>query len=110
MSQKKAASTKHVPTRTCVGCRETIAKRSLIRIVRGPDGIRVDPSGKASGRGAYLHQRRECWENALRGPLEQALKTDLTPDERDMLVRHMNQLPPDDGKPSGSPHSAGGIA
>jgi predicted RNA-binding protein YlxR (DUF448 family) len=108
MSQTKSASPKHVPLRMCVGCREALAKRSLIRVVRGPDGIRIDPSGKASGRGAYLHDRRECWEKALRGALGQALKAELTPAEREMLVNHMIRIPPDDGKPADSPKTAGG--
>jgi predicted RNA-binding protein YlxR (DUF448 family) len=108
MSRTKSAPPKRVPTRTCVGCRETLAKRSLIRIVRGPDGVRIDPSGKASGRGAYLHDRRECWEKALRGPLSQALKTDLTPAEREMLAEYLIRLPPDDGSPAGPPASGGG--
>lgn len=54
------------------------AKRSLIRIVRGPDGVRVDPTGKAPGRGAYLHDLRSCWEAGLRGPLSRALRAELS--------------------------------
>ena len=46
---------KHVPQRTCVACREVNEKRSLIRIVRGPEGVAVDKTGKMPGRGAYLH-------------------------------------------------------
>ena len=33
---------KHVPQRTCVACREVNEKRSLIRIVRGPEGVAVE--------------------------------------------------------------------
>jgi predicted RNA-binding protein YlxR (DUF448 family) len=108
MSQAKSAGQKHVPLRMCVGCREALAKRSLIRVVRSPEGVRIDPSGKASGRGAYLHDRRECWEKALRGPLGQALKTDLSPAEREILVGHMNRLPPDEGKSTDPPSASGG--
>jgi len=52
------------------------AKRSLVRVVRTPEGrVVVDPKGKAPGRGAYLHARRECWQAARRGnALRQALK------------------------------------
>ncbi len=108
MSQTKSAGPKHIPLRMCVGCREALAKRSLIRVVRGPDGIRIDPSGKASGRGAYLHDRRECWEKALRGALGQALKADLSTAEREVFVSHMIRLPPDDGKSTDPPNTAGG--
>lgn len=78
MSVKKRTRQKHVPQRTCVGCRQTLAKRELIRIVRRPDGVEIDKTGKLSGRGAYLHNRRSCWERGLRGSLARALKTELT--------------------------------
>lgn len=85
MSKKPVQRVKHVPQRTCVGCRTVIAKRSLIRIVRTAEGVRVDPTGKAAGRGAYLHDNRACWERGLRGALAHALKTELTRDERERL-------------------------
>ena len=45
------------PERTCVACRAKGGKRELIRVVRRPDGrVHSDPSGKAPGRGAYLHR------------------------------------------------------
>lgn len=69
---------KHVPQRTCVGCRQVLPKRTLIRIVRRPDGVVVDLTGKLAGRGAYLHNRRSCWERGLKGALAHALKTELT--------------------------------
>jgi len=43
---------RHIPQRTCVGCRQVRAKRELIRIVRTPEGrVLIDPTGKKSGRG-----------------------------------------------------------
>jgi len=83
---------KHVPQRTCVGCRQVQAKRSLIRIVRGPDGVRVDPTGKAPGRGAYLHDLRSCWEAALKGPLSRALRSELSAEERQGLEAYARSL------------------
>jgi hypothetical protein len=82
-----------VPQRTCVGCRQVLPKRALVRIVRGPSGVRLDPTGKAAGRGAYIHDQRSCWETALRGPLAQALKTELTPEARLELERVLDGLP-----------------
>lgn len=81
---------KHIPQRTCIGCREVEAKRGLVRIVRTPDGhVVADPTGKKAGRGAYLHKERECWEAALgpRGTLEHALKltAPLLPEDRTSL-------------------------
>jgi len=38
-------------------------KRELIRIVRTKEGeIKIDPTGKASGRGAYICNDIECLE------------------------------------------------
>ena len=82
---KKNPPKKHVPFRTCVGCHEVLAKRSLIRIVRTTDGVKVDLTGKLSGRGAYLHDRPSCWEKGLKGVLAEALKTDISAEERDQL-------------------------
>ncbi|MEJ2561551.1 MAG: YlxR family protein [Anaerolineales bacterium] len=50
-----------------MGCREVLPKRSLIRIVRGPEGVKIDMSGKAPGRGAYVHDSGACWQAALNG-------------------------------------------
>lgn len=84
---------KHVPQRTCVGCREVLPKRKMIRLVRTAEGVQVDPTSKLAGRGAYLHDRRECWERALKGALGHALKTDLSVHDRERLEEFMNTLP-----------------
>lgn len=83
---------KHVPQRTCVGCRTVMAKRQLVRIVRTAGGVLVDPTGKLAGRGAYLHDKRSCWENGLKGGLASALKVALTPADREHLETFMSTL------------------
>lgn len=96
MSKKKPVQrVKHVPQRTCVGCREVLPKRTMIRIVRTADGVQIDPTGKLAGRGAYLHDRRGCWERGLKGALAHALKANISPDERVALEKFMNTLPQD---------------
>jgi len=95
MTAKPVKRVKHVPQRTCIGCRTVLAKRELIRIVRTPEGVLVDPTGKRAGRGAYLHDRRACWEHGLRGALAHALKTELTPVERERLQAFASTLPTD---------------
>ena len=56
-----------VGIRTCVACRQEAGKRTLVRIVRRPDGAaQVDLTGRAPGRGAYLHRDPVCIENARR--------------------------------------------
>ncbi len=76
-----------------MGCRDVQPKRNMIRIVRTADGVQVDPTSKLAGRGAYLHDRRECWERGLKGALAHALKTTLTSDDRTRLEQLMNTLP-----------------
>ena len=90
---KKTVRRKHVPQRTCVGCREVLPKRSLIRIVHCPDTVQVDSTGKMAGRGAYLHDRRSCWERGLKGALAIALKTELTEKDMQYLSAFLASLP-----------------
>ena len=60
----------HTPIRTCVVCRQTSDKRTLLRVVRRPEkdggGVVADPKGKMSGRGAYVCAAAECIDKALR--------------------------------------------
>ena len=49
------AKPRKIPMRMCVGCREMKEKRSLLRVVKSPEGtISFDRVGKAPGRGAYV--------------------------------------------------------
>ncbi len=96
MTGKPVKRPKHIPQRTCVGCRTVLPKRSMVRLVRRPEGILVDPSGKLSGRGAYLHALRGCWEKGLKGSLANALKVSLTSDDVDRLGAYMQTLPEGD--------------
>jgi predicted RNA-binding protein YlxR (DUF448 family) len=96
--QRKRATGKkprHIPLRTCVACGESRPKRELIRIVRTPDGhVVLDPTGKKSGRGAYLCAKRSCWEPALRkGKLERDFGVTLTPEDRAELEAYIETLP-----------------
>jgi predicted RNA-binding protein YlxR (DUF448 family) len=65
----------------------------MMRIVRTADGIKIDPTGKLAGRGAYLHDQRECWARGLRGALANALKANLNAEDRARLEDFMNTLP-----------------
>jgi hypothetical protein len=65
----------------------------MVRVIRTAEGVRVDPTSKLAGRGAYLHDRRECWENGLRGGLAHALKAELTQEDRAKLEDFMKSLP-----------------
>jgi predicted RNA-binding protein YlxR (DUF448 family) len=59
----------------------------------------VDPSGKLPGRGAYLHNRKSCWERGLKGGLANALKVILTKEDRQGLEDFISKLPNDPAEP-----------
>jgi predicted RNA-binding protein YlxR (DUF448 family) len=67
----------------------------MVRIVRTAEGVRIDPTGKLAGRGAYLHDQRECWTRGLRGALAHALKAELTTEDRARLEDFFITLPHD---------------
>lgn len=75
------------PLRRCIGCGLSADKRQLLRIVRTGEGdASVDPSGKAHGRGAYLHPRTECFETAAkRKRFGAALQTNLREEDVERL-------------------------
>ena len=64
----------------------------MIRVVRTAYGVQVDPTGKQAGRGAYLHDQKSCWEKALKGSLANALRCEITPEDRERLLAFMNTL------------------
>ncbi|APV44543.1 hypothetical protein Dform_01211 [Dehalogenimonas formicexedens] len=78
---------KKTPQRTCVICRTVGSKRGLLRVVRTPEGhVQVDPSGRLSGRGAYLCREGRCLNMALKdNKIEHILKVKISPEDRESL-------------------------
>lgn len=74
--------TKHVPLRMCTGCGEMKPKKELVRIVHTKEGeIKVDLTGKLSGRGAYLCHSKACLAKAIKAKrLERAFSTQIPED------------------------------
>jgi hypothetical protein len=93
----RKARPRHIPQRTCVACRRTTAKRELVRIVRTPEGgVEVDPTGKRSGRGAYLCTAPDCWRLAIqRGRLDRALKTGISAQDKEAILQYAQSLAPE---------------
>lgn len=49
----------------CTGCGEMFDKRSLVRVVKSPEGeISLDLTGKKNGRGAYICRDVDCLKKA----------------------------------------------
>ena len=82
---------KKIPLRMCVGCREMKEKKSLIRIVRSPEGeVSLDPVGKKPGRGAYVCREGECLARALKQrQIERQLQVTLTQEVTEALTREL---------------------
>ena len=82
---------KKTPLRMCVGCREMKPKRELLRIVRTPEKkVEWDPSGKKSGRGAYLCSDPACLKKARKAKsLERTLNIAIAEEIYDELERQM---------------------
>ncbi|MGI6343720.1 MAG: RNase P modulator RnpM [Bacillota bacterium] len=78
---------RRTPERLCVGCRTMRPKRELLRVVRTPEGeVLLDPTGKKSGRGAYICPSAACLEQALKGDrLGKALDVTIGQDVADAL-------------------------
>lgn len=86
--------TKKIPLRMCVGCREMKEKKSLIRVVRSPEGeVSLDPMGKKPGRGAYVCREGECLARALKQrQIERQLQVTLTQEVTEALTGELEAL------------------
>jgi predicted RNA-binding protein YlxR (DUF448 family) len=95
MAPAQALRPRHVPQRTCIACRSTEAKRVLVRVVRTPEGrVELDATGKKNGRGAYVHEQRACWDEALKKDrLGRALKVSVPAADLQTLSEHAATLP-----------------
>lgn len=82
---------KKIPQRQCMGCRERKAKREMIRVVRGTDGIvSLDFSGKLNGRGAYICPDPACLQKAQKAKsLERSLEVPIPEAVYERLAREM---------------------
>jgi predicted RNA-binding protein YlxR (DUF448 family) len=76
-----------IPMRKCVACQEMLSKKELIRIVRSPQGeVAIDPSGKSSGRGAYICKKPECFTLAKKKKaLDRSLESPISDEIYDRL-------------------------
>ena len=85
---------KKIPMRMCVGCREMKEKKTLIRVVRSPEGeVSLDPGGKKSGRGAYVCRNADCLKRAIKQKqLEKQLDVTLPAETTEALTAAMNEL------------------
>ena len=113
--QNKGAAEKKRPERRCVGCGGTFPKKELIRVVRIPepkDGeptperrVFLDPTGKKSGRGAYLCINPACLAKARKtGRLHTALDAEISEEVYEALAAELAKCTPaDDAETTDNP-------
>lgn len=80
--------------RMCVSCRQSKPKRELVRIVCNKDGeVKVDTSGKAPGRGAYICRDKACLEKARKArTLERVFSCRIEHDVYENLASVIDRL------------------
>jgi predicted RNA-binding protein YlxR (DUF448 family) len=86
--------TRKTPQRKCLATQEMFEKRDLLRIVRTPEGeVKIDLTGKASGRGAYVSRSREAFEIVKKKKLlNRALKVEVTDEMYEQLEQEFMRL------------------
>ena len=83
---------KHIPLRKCLGCGEMIGKKGAVRIVRSKEGeISLDPTGKKSGRGAYVCRDAECFAQVRKvRKLDRSLKCAVPDEIYDIIEKELS--------------------
>ena len=90
---KRNSDTNKIPIRTCIACRSSDMKRSLVRLVRKDNKIAVDETGKSNGRGAYIHASQMCFDEVMDGKkLSRALRVEIRPDELVVIKDQMKVI------------------
>ncbi len=79
---------KKIPMRKCVATGEMKPKKEMIRIVRSKEGeVSVDPTGKKSGRGAYISLDKDAILSAKKKDvLSRHLEADIDDSLYDQLM------------------------
>lgn len=80
---------KKIPLRMCKGCGEMFDKRTLVRVVRSPEGdVSLDLTGKKSGRGAYVCKNLDCLAKARK---KKAFERELAVQISDDIYNQMEE-------------------
>ncbi|MBO5409380.1 MAG: YlxR family protein [Clostridia bacterium] len=68
---------KYIPHRKCIACQSIRPKHELVRIAKLPDGTYLlDLEHQLDGRGAYVCNKQECIEQAMKkNALHRSFKT-----------------------------------
>lgn len=84
-----------IPIRQCLGCREHIEKKALIRVVKNKEcEISLDFKGKSPGRGAYICNNIDCLNKAIKTrAISRAFETTIPEEIFEMLKKELEGKP-----------------
>ncbi|WZL74886.1 YlxR family protein [Clostridiaceae bacterium 35-E11] len=84
---------KKVPLRQCIGCLTSKPKKELIRVVKNKNGeIKIDFTGKAAGRGAYICNDLECLKKMhKKKALNKAFQQEINEEIYDKLYEELEE-------------------
>ena len=88
------STTRKIPMRQCIGCREMKSKKEMLRVIKTPqDQVVLDTTGRQNGRGAYVCVSEECLEKAIacKG-LERSLKFKIPQEVYEQLKEEMKAI------------------
>jgi len=72
--------------RTCIGCRASASRSSLLRVIASHGAVVADHSAAFPGRGAWIHPASTCFESAVkRRAFGRALKVNSPLDTGELL-------------------------
>lgn len=88
------------PLRTCVGCRQIVRQKSLVRVTLTGGSVAdrsllVDGKTRNPGRGAYVHAQESCVSSAVRGGMSRSFRTSIP---RDAFAEIQQCIPVGDKK------------
>lgn len=88
------STTKKVPMRQCIGCREMKNKKEMLRVIKTPQKtVELDNTGRKNGRGAYICFSKECLEAAIKNKgLERSLKMKIPNEIYDQLKKEFDEI------------------
>ena len=89
--KERGMKVKHEPMRRCIGCMESKPKKECLRICRTPEGLlKLDPTGKLNGRGAYICRSGQCLAAARKANrLAKAFECAVPPEVYDRLAEEI---------------------
>ena len=87
------AVTRKIPQRQCLGCGEMKDKKSMLRVIKTPEGeILLDATGRKNGRGAYICADMNCLNKAIKSKgLERSLKCQIPSDVYEALKKELEK-------------------